>query len=80
VFALGKTLYEAALGLPVAQFPELPNDLSTFTDADALLRLHEIILTACESDPKDRYASATALRADLLALQAALDKASPQSA
>lgn len=76
VFALGKTLYEAATGNPCGQFPELPSNLNVGAEADALLRLHEILLTACETDPADRYASAAVMRADLLALQAAFDRLS----
>jgi CHASE2 domain-containing sensor protein len=77
IFALGKTLYEAATGCDGARFPELPADLNAGPEADALLQLHEILLTACETDPADRYASAAAMRADLLDLQRAL-VASPQ--
>jgi CHASE2 domain-containing sensor protein len=69
VFALGKTLYETATGCECGQFPELPADLSAGPEADALLRLHEILLSACETDPVDRYASAAAMRTDLLELQ-----------
>jgi serine/threonine protein kinase len=72
VFALGKTLYEAATGCECARFPELPDPLTAGAEADALLRLHDLLLTACETDVADRYASAAAMRADLLALQRAL--------
>ena len=72
VFALGKTLYEAATGCECGRFPELPTNLSAGADADALLRLHEILLTACETDPADRCPSAAAMRAALLELQIAL--------
>jgi len=72
VYALGKTLYEAATGCECGQFPELPSNLSAGTDADALLRLHEILLTACETDRGDRYETAAALRAALLELQRSL--------
>lgn len=72
VFALGKTLYEAATGCECGRFPELPADLHGGPEADALLRLHEIVMTACETDAADRYATAAAMRADLLALQRAL--------
>jgi hypothetical protein len=80
VFALGKTLYEAATGNPCAQFPELPANVNAGPDSDALLRLHEILLTACETDPADRYSSATAMRADLLALQSSLTHPAGRSA
>ena len=80
VYALGKTLYQAATGSECARFPEFPEDLATGQDSGAFLRLHEILLTACETDPADRYASAAAMRADLLALQAALDKTATRTA
>jgi hypothetical protein len=66
-------------GNPCTQFPELPTDLGVGSDSDALLRIHEILLTACETDPADRYATAAAMRADLLELQAALGKPSVRS-
>jgi serine/threonine protein kinase len=72
VFALGKTLYEAATGCECGRFPELPSELDAAAETDALLRLHEILLTACEANPADRYASAGAMHADLAELQASL--------
>ena len=80
VFALGKTLYEAATGCECVQFPELPADLNAGPEADALLRLHEILLSACETDLADRYASAAAMRADLLDLQRTIVASSPRTA
>jgi serine/threonine protein kinase len=69
VFALGKTLYEAATGCECARFPELPSELHAGVEADALVRLHELLLTACEADPADRYPSAAALHRDLALLE-----------
>jgi CHASE2 domain-containing sensor protein len=80
VYALGKTLYEAATGCECAQFPELPTDLNAGSEADALLRLHEIVLTACETDPSDRYPSAAALQEALLKLQRDLAASAPRTA
>jgi CHASE2 domain-containing sensor protein len=80
VFALGKTLYEAATGNACGQFPELPSGLNAGQEADDLLQFHEILLTACETDPIDRYGSAAAMRADLLALQSKLAKTSSSTA
>jgi hypothetical protein len=76
LFALGKTLYEAASGCECAQFPELPSELSARADADAFLRLHEILLTACETAPADRFPSANEMRAALLDLQGTLKPSS----
>ena len=54
---------------PVHQCPCDACRAGTGPDADALLRLHEILLTACESDRADRYPSASAMQADLLEVQ-----------
>lgn len=70
VYSLGKVLYEAATGCECWRFPELPTDLGAASDADVLVQLHEVLLTACETDPADRYATAAALRTDLLEIQA----------
>jgi serine/threonine protein kinase len=80
VFALGKTLYEAVTGNACAHFPELPSNLNAGPDADALLRLHEILLTACETDPADRYPSAATMRAALLELETSLTHPAGRSA
>ena len=68
-FALGKVLYEIAFGKDRQEFPELPPDLESHPDYTALLELNEIILRACESDPRQRYASAVSLARDLALLQ-----------
>ena len=69
IYSLGKVLYEIAFGKDRQEFPQLPPDLPNHADYAALLELNEIILKACESDPRLRYASATALREDLELLQ-----------
>jgi serine/threonine protein kinase len=69
LYALGKLLYQAATGCDLSRFPDLPSTLTPGPDADLLVRLHEVLLTACETDPADRYPSAQAMRADLLKLQ-----------
>jgi serine/threonine protein kinase len=65
VYSLGKVLYEVATGCSHERFPELPSDLGSTSDADLLLRLHQLILTACETDPGDRFPSASALEVEL---------------
>ena len=69
LYSLGKVLYEIALGKDRQEFPQLPPDLQSHPDYTALLELNEIILKACETDPRQRYQSATALREDLVLLQ-----------
>ena len=70
VFALGCVLYELATGLDREEFPRLPPDLDRWPDRTLFLALNEVILRACEADPRRRYPTAVALHDDLLALQA----------
>ncbi len=70
VFSLGKVLYEISTGRDRTEFPNLPDDLDEVPDRRALLELNEIVLKACDSDLQRRYASAAAMREDLLLLQA----------
>lgn len=65
VYSLGKLLYETCMGRDRQKFPELPTNLDLRPDEDQLLRLNNIILKACESDPTDRYTTATELLRDL---------------
>ena len=69
LYSLGKVLYEIAFGKDRQEFPQLPPDLQSYPDYAALLELNEVILQACETDPRFRYVSATALREDLELLQ-----------
>src|SRR5262249_17432958 len=50
-------------------FPLLPLDLPSHPDYTALLEVNEVILKACESDPRQRYPSAAKMQADLALLQ-----------
>jgi serine/threonine protein kinase len=65
LYALGKVLYEISMGRDRWQFPELPTTLAARPDQDSLRQLHEVILTACETDPALRYQSATEMHAAL---------------
>ena len=55
LYALGKVLYEISMGRDRWQFPEFPTTLAARPDQDSLRQLHEIILTACETDPALRF-------------------------
>ena len=65
IFALGKVLYEAATGLDRRQFPKLPPDLRSWPDAGHVLELNEILLKACATDPRQRYAGAESMLSEL---------------
>ena len=65
LYSLGKVLYEIAFGKDRQEFPQLPPDLQSRSDYAALLELNEVILKACETDPRLRYAGATTLSEDL---------------
>src|SRR5262249_33955534 len=58
-----------AFGKQRQEFPQLPPDLSSHPDYLALLELNEVILKACESDPRRRYQSAANMKGDLALLQ-----------
>jgi len=65
LFALGKVLYEAATGLDRREFPKLPEDARSWSDAKLLFELNEAILKACAPAVGKRYGSAELLHADL---------------
>ena len=69
IYSLGKVLYEMSTGKDRHQFPEPPTWLGQQTDRLLWLEFNEVVQRACAPDPRQRYASATELRADLLLLQ-----------
>jgi len=71
---MGKSLYEAATGMPLSRFPELPHTLAEGPETLDMMRLNSIILRACEEDRNRRYKSAAELRGYLLDLQRHLGK------
>lgn len=70
LYSLGKVLYEMSTGMDRQDFPEPPAFWEESADESAWLEFHEILLRACETEPRRRYPSAGALRADLEVLQA----------
>ncbi len=68
VFGLGKVLYEACTGQDRKEFPRLPADLGDETARLQLAELNEIVLKACNPDPRHRYATAEQMHADLALL------------
>jgi WD40 repeat protein len=69
LYSLGKVLYEISTGRDRQEFPELPTELREFPDRDGLVELNAVIARACRHDPKDRYRSSAAMRAELELLQ-----------
>jgi WD40 repeat protein/serine/threonine protein kinase len=70
IYSLGKVLYEAATARDRQEFPELPTRLGgTEEEQTAFLELNEVLLKACEGNPRDRYASADEIHEDLLLLR-----------
>jgi CHASE2 domain-containing sensor protein len=66
VFSLGRLLYVALTGKSPDQCPELPTRFASRPDTDLFLALNQISCKACETDLSRRYASAAAMREDLL--------------
>ena len=69
VYALGKVLYEAAMGRDRRLFPEVPTAVLEEPSEGLLRRLNEVIFKACENAANERYQTAGEMHADLLALQ-----------
>lgn len=68
LYALGKVLYEAAMGKDRNEFPEPFTQIGTDHESMALMELSAVLLRACAPDPKKRYASAEEMHADLALL------------
>jgi hypothetical protein len=69
IYALGKVLYEISTGKDRKEYPLLPPELRSVPESGLMVELNAVILKACARDPRERYASAEALRADLELLQ-----------
>jgi len=69
LYSLGKLLYEISTGKDRHEFPALPPDLDTLPDKPALIELNAVLLQACDPDPRQRHASAAAMRVELELLQ-----------
>jgi WD40 repeat protein len=68
IFALGKVIYEIAMGRDRADFPKFAIEIDARRDK-RLFELNEIILKACEDDRTKRYTCADELAADLQVLK-----------
>ena len=69
LFALGMVLYQASTGLGHDDFPDFPTAWLHGEFPPGAAEFHEIVLRACESDPKRRYQSAVELDRDLALLE-----------
>lgn len=69
LYALGKVLYEAAMGKDRQEFPEPPSRLGVDRESLALMEFNAVLLRACASEAKARYGSAEEMHADLALLQ-----------
>lgn len=70
IFSLGKVLYESCSGKDRLDFPELDSRLSERDDRREFLQLNDVLLKACATDQRRRYASAGAMQADLATIDA----------
>ncbi len=68
IYSLGKVLYECFTGKNREDFPDLPTSLLDDPQASSF-GLNQIILKACEPNPKLRYQTCHQLLADLQALE-----------
>jgi WD40 repeat protein/serine/threonine protein kinase len=68
LYALGKVLYEAAMGKDRNEFPEPFTQIAVDRESIALMELNAILLRACAPDPKARYSSAEEMHADIALL------------
>jgi serine/threonine protein kinase len=69
VFSLGRTLYATVTGLPVGEFPCLPEDWDQRPDAPDLQRLNAVLLRACDPNPARRHPNAAELALDFKRLE-----------
>jgi serine/threonine protein kinase len=74
LYALGMVLYVTGTGLRPTEFPTLPTTVLDQPNP-ILLHLNQIILKACDRDPKNRFETAEEMR---LALAGALASAGPE--
>jgi hypothetical protein len=69
LFSLGKLIYVTITGLSHQEFPRFPQDFRKLPEYPRLIELNQVILKACETNPKRRYRSAMDMQTDLQRLQ-----------
>jgi len=70
IYSLGKVLYELAMGKDRLDFPALNTRLDSLPDKEGLLRLNDVFLRACATDPAERYKRADQMHDDLARIRA----------
>jgi WD40 repeat protein len=68
IFSLGMVLYELSTGRDRHDFPAWPENADAAADVAAFREFNEVILRACHSDVRHRYATAQEMSQDLLLL------------
>lgn len=68
IYALGMVLYVLSSGRAPDFFPAIATELVANHKTEDFRPLNRIITKACQPEPKDRYASAREMHADMLAL------------
>lgn len=79
IFALGKVLYQIAVGQSAKEFPDLPASVFDNSDKLQFTRFNRVILKACAANPRERYQTAEELQSALAALREPESKASTVS-
>jgi hypothetical protein len=69
IYGLGKCLYEMATAKDRLAFPSLPTQLDELANQPVWRELNDVFNKACAPEPKDRYANASQLLADLRLLE-----------
>jgi CHASE2 domain-containing sensor protein len=72
IYAFGKVIYEASTGEDRRAYPSPPGDITGESELKRVFQLMEIVHQACHRNPRARYATMEALRADLVRLQSKL--------
>lgn len=73
IYSLGILLYQAATGLSVEQFPELPLTFVENTEHAYFVALNDVIVRACANDRNARFQTASELLTPLRAVRRTLD-------
>ena len=69
IYSLGKVLYEISTGKDRHEYPELPTLLGDSEESRKLIEFNKIVIKACRTKPKDRYASSLDLSIQLRRLE-----------